>query len=195
MRPHEINSKNNFICGWYMDDTTFCDSTINYFHNAPDRRIGAVNRENDKGIIDKTIKSCEQAELNNNRYLLTDYLQHLQQVINLYGEKYKYAVSQGTFRNMEPIGIQHYNPSDAYYSWHCERSNHIEPMCHRHLVFMTYLNDVTDEGETEFYHQNIKVKPEKGLTLMWGSDWTFTHRGIPSPSQHKYILTGCLHFV
>ena len=60
----------------------------------------------------------------------------------------------------------------------------------RHLVFMTYLNSVDDGGETEFLHQNIKVKPKKGLTLIWPADWTHTHRGVVSPSQDKYILTG-----
>jgi hypothetical protein len=28
-----------------------------------------------------------------------------------------------------------------------------EPEGSRHLVFMTYMNDVTDAGGTEFYHQ------------------------------------------
>ena len=55
---------------------------------------------------------------------------------------------------------------------------------------MTYLNDVIDRGETEFFHQKIKVKPKKGLTLIWPVDWTFYHRGIPSPTQEKYIITG-----
>mgnify|MGYP001271300870 CR=1 FL=1 len=36
----------------------------------------------------------------------------------------------------------------------------------RVLVFMTYLNDVTDEGETEWYYQRVKVKPRKGLTVI-----------------------------
>ena len=31
---------------------------------------------------------------------------------------------------------------------------------------MTYLNDIKDGGETEFYYQKLKVKPEKGLTLI-----------------------------
>jgi hypothetical protein len=64
----------------------------------------------------------------------------------------------------------------------------------RHLVFMTYLNDVTDGGETEFFYQKLKVKPEKGLTLIWGADWTFTHRGITSPTQTKYIVTGWFNY-
>jgi hypothetical protein len=55
---------------------------------------------------------------------------------------------------------------------------------------MTYLNNIKKGGETEFFYQNLKVKPEKGLTLIWPADWTFTHRGIPSPKEIKYITTG-----
>ena len=65
----------------------------------------------------------------------------------------------------------------------------------RHLVFMTYLNDVKDDGQTEFYYQRLKIKPEKGLTLIWPADWTFTHRGIASNSEDKYIVTGWLNLV
>ena len=46
---------------------------------------------------------------------------------------------------------------------------------------MTYLNDVNDYGETEFYYQKLKIKPEKGKTVIWCADWTHTHRGISSP--------------
>ena len=31
---------------------------------------------------------------------------------------------------------------------------------------MTYLNTVTDGGETEWFHQQIKIQPRKGLTVM-----------------------------
>ena len=48
---------------------------------------------------------------------------------------------------------------------------------------MTYLNDVTDAGETEWYHQRLKIQPQKGLTIIWPCDWTHTHRVVPSPTQ------------
>jgi len=41
----------------------------------------------------------------------------------------------------------------------------------------------------------LKVKPEKGLTLIWPADWTFTHRGIPSMSETKYIVTGWYNYI
>ena len=60
---------------------------------------------------------------------------------------------------------------------------------------MTYLNDINDQGETEFIHQKMKVKPRKGLTLIWGADWTFLHKGLASPSETKYITTGWYEYV
>jgi hypothetical protein len=68
------------------------------------------------------------------------------------------------------------------------------PAAARHLVFMTYLNDVTDAGGTEFLYQGITVQPRKGLTLIWPADWTHHHRGVVSPTQEKYIITGWFSF-
>jgi hypothetical protein len=81
-------------------------------------------------------------------------------------------------------------PGQGFKIWHCERSGPVDTCVFRHLVFMTYLNDVTDGGETEWYHQQISIKPQKGLTVIWPVDWTFIHRGVPSSTQTKYIVTG-----
>ena len=59
---------------------------------------------------------------------------------------------------------------------------------------MTYLNDVKKGGETEWYYQNLKVKPEKGLTVIWPAEWTFTHRGRKTVKGNKYIMTGWYGF-
>ena len=59
---------------------------------------------------------------------------------------------------------------------------------------MTYLNDVTDAGETEFFYQKVKIKPKKGLTVIWPADWTFVHRGNITPTQDKYIITGWFNY-
>ena len=47
---------------------------------------------------------------------------------------------------------------------------------------------------TRFYYQKLKVKPRKGLTLIWPVDWTHTHRGIVAPDEEKMILTGWFSF-
>ena len=59
---------------------------------------------------------------------------------------------------------------------------------------MTYLNDVKQGGETEWYYQKLKVRPEKGLTVIWSADWTFTHKGHTTIDEDKYIITGWFDF-
>ena len=93
----------------------------------------------------------------------------------------------------EPINLQHYAPNEGFFDWHCERSCHQSHQ--RALVFMTYLNDVNDGGETEWYHQKLKVKAVKGKTVIWPTDFTHLHRGITSPTEHKYIATGWFSFL
>ena len=77
---------------------------------------------------------------------------------------------------------------------HCERSGPEAPNNTRHLVFMTFLNTVNDGGGTEFKHHDIIHKAEEGKTLIWPTDWTHTHRGMISNTEHKYIMTGWYSF-
>ena len=65
----------------------------------------------------------------------------------------------------------------------------------RMLVWMTYLNDVSDGGGTHFVYQKHTFEAKKGRTLIWPSDFTHTHAGVVSPTQHKYIITGWMNFV
>jgi hypothetical protein len=55
---------------------------------------------------------------------------------------------------------------------------------------MIYLNTITDKGETEFYYQHHSEPAVACKLIILPSDWTYLHRGVVSPSQTKYILTG-----
>jgi hypothetical protein len=185
MREHEINKSNNFIAGWFLDDI-ICDELIEYYKKSPYKTAGITS----KGVnVDNNKQSTDVPVLEPIR---SKYVNHLQTAVEEYIKKYPWCDKYSPWRIVESFNIQFYSPSQAYHSYHTERGS---PNNNRHLVFMTYLNTVTDGGETEFYHQDLKIKPEKGLTLIWGSDWTFTHRGIPSPSQEKYIVTGWFSFI
>ena len=120
----------------------------------------------------------------------SNYKTELQKVLNLYLKKYPDANNVAKFGLVEGANLQHYKPDTGYYSWHSERQG----ISDRHLVFMTYLNDV-DEGGTEFKNQKIKLPAKKGLTTIWPTDWTHTHRGVISKTQDKYIITGWFNYV
>jgi hypothetical protein len=191
MKPHLLNDSNLFIGGWYLDDTSLCDDIVEYHKLAPDKHAGRTGR----GVVPESKKSTD-CDLAVNYELLERYLASLQLVCNTYMEKYPYCNKYAPWGITESVPIQHYKPTEGYYVWHSERTHVNTPtIAARHLVFMTYLNDVTDGGQTEFYHQQLKVQPEKGLTLIWPADWTFTHRGITSPTQDKYIVTGWFNYM
>lgn len=192
MKEHEINKLDNFIGAWYLENISICDELIEYHKNSPNKGPGNTYDGDDHGVVKHVKDSIDCHVLDDN--LGIRYLVELQKVANEYIKKYPYCNSYGPWTLFDPVQIQHYLPGGAYFKFHTERGNNNPDTVTRHLVYMTYLNDVTDQGETEFYHQKLKVKPEKGLTLIWPSDWTFTHRGIPSPSQEKYITTGWYHY-
>lgn len=194
MKQHTINKQNNFISGWYLPNASICDELLTHY-NTSDKTLGVVGNNDNKSIVDYSIKKCTQVIVEKDTDLWRKYLvENLQSVVERYIEQYPFVNKQNRWTCIQSFSIQHYLPSEAFYEWHCERAHHKDLIGSRHLVFMTYLNDVDDGGETEFYHQNVRIKPEKGLTLIWPVDWTFTHRGLTSKTQEKYIVTGWFNF-
>jgi hypothetical protein len=187
MTPHEINDKDNFIMGWEPHSADFCDDIIRHFNSQPQER-GATSLG-----VDLEIKNSFDLSFNSNQ-VPEDYFVFLQKCVDAYVEKYKFCNTDVAWTITEPPLIQKYLPDGGYYKWHCERGGYTNQINTRHLVFMTYLNDVTDAGETEFFYQKLKIEPKKGLTLIWPVDWMFTHRGIPSTTQEKMIVTGWFSF-
>ena len=189
MREYKLNSNDNFIIGYYLSDLSICDDLIKLFYNSNNKVLGQIGQ----GTVDKKVKDSLDLQLLVNdiaKYPILDkYFTQLGQMINLYKKKYKLCDHQvGKWAIQHDFNIQKYKPSQAYHGWHCEKCNIFTAK--RHLVWMTYLNDVNKGGETEFYYQKIKVKPEKGLTLIWSADWTFTHKGHTTIDEDKYIITG-----
>lgn len=186
LEESSINQKNNFIGGWYIDKT-LCDEIVTYHQIYAFKSDGCTSNG-----VNKDIKNSIDSKLNHEPKLYQRYMDEVQKVVDLYIVKYPKCNETERWVDVEGVNVQHYAPNGGYYKWHCERNGLNN---NRHLVFMTYLNDVTDAGETAFYHQDVLIKPEKGLTLIWPSDWTFTHKGIPSPTEDKYIATGWFSFI
>jgi len=67
-------------------------------------------------------------------------------------------------------------------------------LSHRYMVFLWYLNDVAEGGETEFCDLGIKVAPKAGRLLMFPPYWMFQHAGLPPISNDKYIISTYLLF-
>lgn len=96
-----------------------------------------------------------------------------------------------------PIQMQKYDQGVGNYNyWHSEvypQAQHNEAL-HRVLLFMFYLNDVEEGGQTEFFYQNKAVKPKTGRMVIAPAYFTHTHRGCVPVSKDKYILTSWVLF-
>lgn len=180
----------NFINETYIDDSTLCDDIINWFHTDDAQRregtYGGSLRENEEFVKKSTESEFREFAPTN---LQERFYKELQTCVDSYIEKYPWCAGYDKFGISEGINVQWYKPNEGYISWHTERATAGEPFNNRHLVFMLYLNNVEDGG-TEFYHQKLITKAEKGKMVIWPADWTHTHRGVKSTTKDKYIMTG-----
>lgn len=187
-----------FLLGFYIDES-ICKRLIKFFKDNPNKhelgKFGNLTSKEPK--IDKDFKdSIDLCLMPQESFPEWDeYRDSLIKCAKKYVKIFPRSNDVDSWNIIEKTNIQYYPPGGGFKAWHTERFTGLMPFSLRHLVFMTYLNDVTDEGETEFYHQKIKVKPKTGLTLIWPADWTYYHRGIPSPTQEKYIITGWFNFL
>ncbi len=181
-----------FAGAFLIEDESVADDLVKEFHERPQLRGMVSNAANGEPVVDTSVKDSLEMSFpaNDPSIAWRRYLLSLKAAMGLYLEDYPYAGAYGAFSITGRTNVQLYPPSGGYKTFHTERTGRGEPEGSRHLVFMTYLNDVTDAGGTEFCHQNLIVSPKKGLTLIWPADWTFTHRGVPSPTQEKIITTG-----
>ena len=95
------------------------------------------------------------------------------------------------------INAQKYEAGKGGYPyWHSEVYPQSGPndALHRIMLFMFYLNDVEEGGETDFYYQDVSVKPKAGRMVIAPAYFTHTHRGNVPKSNDKYILTSWILF-
>jgi len=90
--------------------------------------------------------------------------------------------------------IQKYQKEEGHFNtWHLENYN--KDTSNRLFVFILYLNDVEEGGETAFYFKEkdeadyFKVKPKQGRLIIHPAAWPYVHKGCMPISDNKIILT------
>jgi len=163
-------------------DPDLCDKILSECKSKPNEFKSGI-KAYDNALIDLLPEDLQKQYINS----LFDVIEEYKKEFNFcFEELVKWGINK-------EIKIQRYAPGKWYKEWHCENNGH-HLYHNRHLVYMTYLNDVTINGETEFFHQRLMVKPEKGLTLIWPADWTHYHKGCVAEVEEKFIITGWMTF-
>jgi len=183
----------SFIGGWFIDKDV-CDNIIKYFKDTPYKFKNKGNVYGKEGkTIDKTVKDSLDLIICPKQYspLLNNYRENLQDCLEQYLIKYPESNKLARFNVNDHYNIQYYKPNGGFKKWHSERGSLLDT--NRVLVFMTFLNNVPGGG-TMFKYQKLTVPAKKGLTLIWPTDFTHTHKGEISKTHEKYIITGWFTF-
>jgi hypothetical protein len=88
--------------------------------------------------------------------------------------------------------LQKYDVGQSFSQIHCENDGH---RLNRMMVWMFYLNTVSDGGGTYFENYDRTLNAVEGRCVIWPAYWTHFHKGIVSNTQSKYIATGWFEFV
>ena len=180
-----------------MIDEAVCDGLIHYYNESPYKQAGVVGQVGQSDLQVSTsskVSTDVLASIHDEDERICSYRIQLFAGLDGYKERYQALESNIWFWGItEPFNIQHYEPSEGYLTWHCERTQ--PESNNRLLVFMTYLNDVSDGGQTQWEYLGLSVAPVKGLTVIWPADWMYLHRGVTSQTQSKAIATGWFSFL
>jgi hypothetical protein len=187
---------------WKKDKTLcsdFCNHVIDKFENDERKHIGLVGFERRTSPIKKSVdlnisyydewKDEDSIFYNSLKENFEEYTEHC----NQYKPYFPYAfVGAGINQNTKDSGyqIQRTKPGE-YYKWH--HDGWIEKKFLRLVTYIWYLNDIKEDGYTEFSN-GMKIQPEQGKILIFPATWTYIHQGFPPKSETKYICTGWISY-
>jgi hypothetical protein len=149
--------------------------------------------------IDYQRKSCveEFVKINNGNPYDNLFWPYLNIACGEYVMQYPFLKALDPWGLYETYKIQKYKPNEGYFDLHSEVTGAVETngdAAARMMVWMIYLNDVTEGGYTIWPVQEKTVAPRCGDIVIWPAFWTHPHKGIASKTQTKYILTGWWEF-
>ena len=165
----------------------WCNKVIDLFEQSK-----KDNFDNDrKSFTELNIEGKEEFKDIKETYIrvLRQNLQHFMKEVNIENHHFPPII------DMENIRIKKYtdNGKDVF-------KNHVDvlrsqgPSSKRFLVFIMYLSDVEEGGETSIPRYNIKCKPKAGRLLMFPPFWTHPHQGEKVIKGTKYQIMTYLHY-
>ena len=187
----EIPGRYEDFIGIYDDALApnFCDAIIEAFEHY--YKTGSVFCENNQfentiaGRFDWALDLSQMAtvmDTASERDLNEVLMSCFRQYVNKYGH-----LKDGTYYSVCQK-VQKTPAGGGYHVWHDENTS-VAHMS-RKVVWMFYLNDDFEGGETEFLYYHRRIVPKKGTLLLWPAGMTHAHRGGLVTQGMKYVVTG-----
>ena len=165
-------------------DPDFCTHCIEKF-KLDDRKYTGLCGE---GVVKNDIKQSTDLVISGlsgwedeDKYFKESLSEHLEAYKSWVPEIYKTHVTNDGAHDTG-YQLQETKPG-GFYVWHHDQ------MGLRRVTFIWYLNDIKEDGYTEFTN-GLKVQPKAGTILLFPALWPWIHRGFPPKSETKYISTG-----
>ena len=194
-RELDISVNSHFIGCWQSEDTSYCDDVISFFEGNKDLQSAGVTSHHkvQESMKISTDISVYPEDLEQQKFAsLANFMGHLKNCHVDYLKQWPFLKTVFPKMHIGPFNVRRYDAGGHFGALHSERTS--LNVLHRILAWMTYLNDVPEGGETEYPMFGLKIKPEKGKTLIWPAEWTHAHSGEILKSETKYIITGWMCF-
>ena len=176
----------------YIEDNSLspdiCDDVIDFYHS----------NEQHHEHIDYVDKKPKFTQMNFSKHV--GFESNLHKAVMKAGMKaidnYRSHVKETEYWSKdygyEYFRIKHYRAgSDDQFTTHIDSNTKDNYM--RFLAFFWYLNDVEVGGTTEFTNFDLTIQPKKGRLFIFPPLWLYPHRGNPTVSNDKFLLSSYLH--
>lgn len=181
----------------YFSDN-FCDSLIEYFSWCQKNNRSYFRPEDEKFKNDEScaLNPHSMVEINFSHQNILGYIDEFNTVF--WDECYKeYMDTFSVLKDYDEHTIYTYKvqktlPTGGYHVWHSEDGS--KEFSRRVGVYILYLNDVEEGGETEFLYLSKRISPKKGRLLIFPPNYPWAHRGNPPLTGEKYIMTGWIEY-
>ena len=166
---------------------SFCNNVIQKFELDDRKRQGQVG----SGVRLEIKRSCDLSITGKEDWVSYDeaFFKSLNNALKEYlrfiPEEYIQFKALNRLEDDTGYQIQKTQPGD-YYIWHHDQTKT------RLVTFIWYLNDVKDDGYTEFI-DGTRIQPEAGKLIIFPATWDFLHRGVSPKTETKYLCTGWVH--
>jgi len=171
-------------------DPALCEKMIGSF-----RELERFQRRNGRGIR-AGLENSGWAELNVSRLSDAAFVELFRRMISAALARYNsdtgLTIAIPNSARFSDLIMKRYRSGGLdRFQLHFDAINHV---ANRYLVFLWYLNDVAEGGETRFPQLDHSIAARAGRLLMFPPYWMYQHEGAAPRAGDKYIVSTYLLF-
>ena len=188
-----MSDKDVFIKTYPVFSKEYCEEVIQIFENLISVGSGCVRSDFIRRDTQLDLSPIDASTELQNLPIAEVFFNTINETLAKYTQELGLTFIGQTYVKNMLIQRSRADNFESYHTWHCEQGNHLTS--DRAFVYMLYLNDDFEGGETEFLFQKHKEMPVTGNLVIWPAGYTHTHRGAMLMKGKKYIATGWFHWL